>query len=88
MTLNVRFIYFLATTVVELVLVITLVSVFAYACRGQYRSKLWEDGGIHGWNSDPRQRVYYYANYHDPPPIPLIWDEEFVHIIRAEESSR
>ncbi|KAH7392185.1 hypothetical protein DE146DRAFT_661866 [Phaeosphaeria sp. MPI-PUGE-AT-0046c] len=76
MSPHVRFVYFLATTVIEFALIITLVAGFAYASQGQYRSKLWEDGGIHGWNSDPRQRVYYYANYQEPPPVPLIWDEE------------
>lgn len=81
MTPNIRFVYFLTTTTVELVLVLTLIATFAGVSHRQYRSKLWEDGGIHGWNSDPRQRVYYYANYREPPPVPLLWDEEFVHTL-------
>lgn len=36
---------------------------------------LWEAGGAEGWNSDPEQRVYFYANYEQPPEIPLVWSQ-------------
>lgn len=67
----------LTATVVELGFAITLVSLFACAYPDRYRTALWQEGGTKGWNSDPHQRVYDYANYREPPPIPLIWDERF-----------
>ncbi|CAG9977628.1 unnamed protein product [Clonostachys byssicola] len=41
----------------------------------RFRSRLWENGGAQGWNSDPKQRIYYYANYEEPPEVPLIWSQ-------------
>jgi hypothetical protein len=72
-----RFIYFLATTIFEFFLIITLLAVFTCAWRNEYRTRLWQDGGFQGWNSDPRTRVYYYANYKEPPPVPAVWDETY-----------
>lgn len=53
---------------------VTALSSAAYA--GDFSSKLWENGGAEGWNSDPRQRIYFYANYQEPPEIPTIWSEQ------------
>ncbi|PNH38095.1 hypothetical protein VD0004_g8712 [Verticillium dahliae] len=38
-------------------------------------NKLWEFGGVEGWNSNPNEGVYFYANYKGPPVIPLIWTQ-------------
>jgi hypothetical protein len=64
-----------AVTILELAQGIALLMLFGCAYVNDYRETLWRVGGAHGWNSDPTQRVYYYANYKEPPPIPAIWDE-------------
>ena len=66
---------FLCAMLVDLVLAITLVSLFASAYPDGFRTALWQNGGSEGWNSDPQQRVYNYANYRESPPIPLSWDQ-------------
>ncbi|KAK2038479.1 hypothetical protein LZ31DRAFT_559558 [Colletotrichum somersetense] len=53
----------------------TAVGLFWSAFSGGFREKLWEYGGIEGWNSNPNHRVYFYANYEEPPEIPLIWSQ-------------
>ncbi|KAL0936043.1 uncharacterized protein CTRU02_208258 [Colletotrichum truncatum] len=52
---------------------LTAVSLFGSASVGHFREKLWENGGVNGWNSNPNYRVYYYANHEEPPEVPLIW---------------
>ncbi|KAF1944762.1 hypothetical protein EJ02DRAFT_479542 [Clathrospora elynae] len=69
------YLLFLVATVVELILAIVLLSLFACAYPDRYRTTLWQNGGTNGWNSDPHERVYDYANYRESPHIPLIWDE-------------
>ncbi|KAK1999558.1 hypothetical protein LX36DRAFT_573984 [Colletotrichum falcatum] len=51
------------------------VGLFWSASSGNFREKLWEYGGVEGWNSNPNYRVYFYANYEEPPEIPLIWSQ-------------
>lgn len=63
---------------IELLLGIITFSLFCSAYPDQYRTKLWHIGGEHGWNSDPSLRIYFYANYKDPPEIPLIWSQRSV----------
>lgn len=41
------------------------------------RTTLWEIGGDEGWNSNPRLRIYYYANHREPPEVPLIWSQRY-----------
>jgi hypothetical protein len=65
----------LAVTIMELCLAAALLLLFAYAHTNDHRTILWRAGGIQGWNSDPSLRVYYYANYSEPPPILAIWDQ-------------
>lgn len=57
----------------ELILIIVLTT-FGCAHHNAYRAILWQVGGVMGY-SDSRERVYYYANYREPPPVPLVWDE-------------
>lgn len=71
------YLIFLSATLFDLILAIALVSLFATAYPDRFRSILWKEGGTKGWNSDPIQRVYDYANYRKSPPIPLIWDERY-----------
>ena len=48
-------------------------ALFGIAAPNTYRTKLWKEGGEHGFNSDPSTIVYAYANYR-PVKIPVIWD--------------
>ena len=50
-------------------------SIFSYPYH--LRTSLWAAGAAHGWNSDPHERVYFYANYETPPAVPFIWSEEY-----------
>jgi hypothetical protein len=57
-------------------LIVTICLSLAFASSPHHlRSSLWAAGAEHGWNSDPHERVYYYANYKTPPPVPFIWSE-------------
>jgi len=71
------YLIFLSATLFELTLAIALISLFVTAYPDRFRTVLWKEGGTKGWNSDPTQRVYDYANYRKSPPIPLIWDERY-----------
>ncbi|KAK1983632.1 hypothetical protein LZ30DRAFT_748505 [Colletotrichum cereale] len=53
----------------------TALGLFWSASSGNFRETLWEYGGVEGWNSNPNHRVYFYANYEEPPEIPLIWSQ-------------
>ncbi|KAH6865820.1 hypothetical protein BKA58DRAFT_442592 [Alternaria rosae] len=57
------YLIFLSATLFDLILAIALVSLFATAYPDRFRTVLWKEGGTKGWNSDPIQRVYDYANY-------------------------
>ncbi|XP_014560979.1 hypothetical protein COCVIDRAFT_33999 [Bipolaris victoriae FI3] len=76
---------FLSAMLVDLILAITLISLFASAYPDRFRTALWRNGGSEGWNSDPQQRVYDYANYRESPPMPLIWDQSstMFHLVIA-----
>ncbi|KAB2109567.1 hypothetical protein AG0111_0g1842 [Alternaria gaisen] len=69
------YLIFLGATLFDLILAIVILSLFATVYPDRFRTVLWQEGGTKGWNSDPHQRVYDYANYRKSPPIPLIWDE-------------
>ena len=60
---------------VEVLVCLVTFTLFCSAYPAQYRTRLWEIGGEHGWNSDPSLRIYFYANYQEPPEIPLIWSQ-------------
>lgn len=48
---------------------------FGIAAPDLFRSKLWEDGGLNGFNSNKNIVVYAYANYTAIPKIPLVWSQ-------------
>lgn len=60
----------------EFILALVTFYVFCSAYPDRYRSRLWSFGGEKGWNSDPAMRIYFYANYEEPPEIPLIWSQK------------
>jgi hypothetical protein len=64
-----------ALLVAEFCVTITALALCLWGYPDRFRSRLWENGGAQGWNSDPKQRIYYYANYEEPPEVPLIWSQ-------------
>ncbi|KAI0380594.1 hypothetical protein F5Y04DRAFT_94802 [Hypomontagnella monticulosa] len=60
---------------IEFGLVVITMSLLCCAYPERFRKTLWEIGGENGWNSNPRLRIYFYANYEQPPEIPLIWTQ-------------
>ncbi|PWI76804.1 hypothetical protein PCL_03998 [Purpureocillium lilacinum] len=61
----------------EGVVAATLLTLFGFAYPNRFRTRLWEEGGAHKWNSDPRLRIYFYANHREPPEVPLIWSQRY-----------
>ncbi|KAF5494100.1 hypothetical protein CGCS363_v009807 [Colletotrichum siamense] len=59
----------------ESVVVLGALALFGIAYPDRFRSRLWRNGGEEGWCSNPRLRIYFYANYEEPPEIPLIWSQ-------------
>lgn len=62
--------------VVESIIVIICLSLALASFPEHVRSSLWAAGSEKGWNSDPHERLYFYANYKTPPPAPFIWTQE------------
>ncbi|TGO33292.1 hypothetical protein BHYA_0254g00070 [Botrytis hyacinthi] len=58
---------------IEVHIIIIIISLFLIGYPDATRKALWEEGGQHGFNSDPKMRIYFYANYLQPPEIPFIW---------------
>jgi hypothetical protein len=66
-----------ALVLAELAISITAVTLFSLMYPVGFRSRLWENGGEQGWNSNPNKRIYYYANHQEPPEVPLIWSQRY-----------
>jgi len=64
-----------ALILVELLISIAALVLFCLEYPADFRSSLWENGGEEGYNSNPNQRIYFYANHREPPEIPLIWSQ-------------
>ncbi|KAI3528318.1 hypothetical protein CABS01_02073 [Colletotrichum abscissum] len=60
---------------IEAVVVFAALVLFGVAYPDRFRSRLWRNGGEQGWCSNPRMRIYFYANHEEPPEIPLIWSQ-------------
>lgn len=58
--------------ILEFPLTVVDLTLFGVAAPNTYRTKLWKEGGLHGFNSDPTTILYAYANYR-PVNIPMIW---------------
>lgn len=63
--------------VVEFLLVIAVLTLFGIADPNTYRTKLWQNGADHGFNSDPNIILYSYANYR-PIRTPTVWNQSYV----------
>ncbi|KAK4097133.1 hypothetical protein N658DRAFT_479468 [Parathielavia hyrcaniae] len=68
----------LIVLLLELLLIATALGVFAHGHANRLRTALWSTGGEHGWNCNPRLRIYFYANHQEPPPIPFLWTESLL----------
>ncbi|RFN46333.1 hypothetical protein FIE12Z_9407 [Fusarium flagelliforme] len=64
-----------ALILVELLISMTALVLFCLEYPADFRTSLWENGGVEGFNSNPNQRIYFYANHREPPEIPLIWSQ-------------
>ena len=60
--------------VIEFPFTVACLALFGIADPDTYRTSLWKEGSIHGWNSDPQEILYAYANY-KPIPIPAPWNQ-------------
>ncbi|KAF2703972.1 hypothetical protein K504DRAFT_168136 [Pleomassaria siparia CBS 279.74] len=58
--------------VLELPFTVANMSLFGIASPNLYRTILWKEGGVLGFNSDPTTVLYAAANYR-PVKIPLVW---------------
>lgn len=68
----------LALFVVELPLTIAVLALFGIAQPDLYRTRFWQEGANHGWNSNPNQLIYAIANYR-PVKTPLPWSQLFAY---------
>lgn len=57
---------------IEFLFTIGVLTLFGIADPDTYRTKLWQEGSDHGWNSNPNEILYSYAN-HNPMSTPLVW---------------
>ena len=62
---------------IEFCATIAMLALFGIADPDLYRTKLWQDGYYNGFNSDPNQILYDYAN-HRTPETPLVWSQLYV----------
>ena len=60
--------------IIELPLTVAMLALVGVADPNLYRTKLWQEGADHGWNSDPIELLYAYAN-HKPIPAPTPWNQ-------------
>lgn len=56
----------------ELAFTVAALALFGIAAPDLYRTRLWKEGSDQGWNSNPNQIIYDYANYR-PVHYPLPW---------------
>ncbi len=60
--------------ILELPMTVACLVLFGIADGDSYRNKLWQDGSNHGFNSNPNEILYDYANYR-PVHYPLVWSK-------------
>ena len=58
----------------EFLLTVAMLALFGIADPNTYRTKLWQDGSDQGYNSNPNEILYSYANYR-PISVPLVWSQ-------------
>jgi hypothetical protein len=64
--------------VLELGGTVAALALFGIAEPNLFRTKLWQIGYDHGFNSSPKQILYAYANYRPIPKTPFVWSGTYV----------
>lgn len=64
----------------EFPLTVAALALFGIADGNTYRSKLWQDGNLNGFNSSPTAALYAAAN-HQKYTTPLIWSNLYVLLL-------
>lgn len=57
----------------ELLGTIPMLVLFGIAQPDLYRSKMWQIGYEHRFNSNPAMILYAYANHRPLPTVPFVW---------------
>ncbi|MCJ1354562.1 MAG: hypothetical protein MMC33_004551 [Icmadophila ericetorum] len=65
---------FLYLACAELPFIVAALALYGIADPDTYRTSLWQEGANHGWNSDPIEILYAYANYL-PIKVPTPWNQ-------------
>ncbi|MCJ1243127.1 hypothetical protein MMC30_000324 [Trapelia coarctata] len=65
---------FYILVIIEIPFTISALALFGIADPDLYRTQLWQEGANHGWNSDPIEILYSYAN-HRPISTPTPWNQ-------------
>ena len=73
--MNMVSIHSLIIASLESLLVAADLWLFSYGYPDAIRMSLWEEGGANLFNSDPKKRIYFFANHQEPPEIPYIWSQ-------------
>ena len=68
----------------EMPLSVAALALYGIASPDLYRTQFWQEGSNHGWNSNPNQLIYAYANYKPISP-PLPWSGKYVPELRLYE---
>ena len=68
----------IALMVIEVAGTVAALALFGIAQPDLFRTKLWQVGADHGWNSSPKDKLYAYANYRPIPKTPFIWSKTYV----------
>lgn len=67
---------------IEFLLTIAALALFGIADPNTYRTRLWQDGADNGFNSNPNEILYSYAN-HRPMKVPLVWSQLYVPLAQG-----
>lgn len=62
----------LGLLIAEFPFTVANLALFGIASPNLYRTKLWEEGALHGFNSSPKTILYAFANY-KPVKTPVVW---------------
>lgn len=73
----------LLSLLIETIIVIICFSLSLASLPEHIRKSLWAAGAEKGWNSNPHDRLYFYANYKTPPPVPFIWNQKWVVVVSS-----
>jgi len=65
----------IALFLIELAGTVAALALFGIADPDLFRTKLWQIGYDNGFNSNPNQILYAYANYRPLPKTPFVWSQ-------------